>query len=105
MRKIPLENYNLKVVRDGVHTSIPYDVKASLIICLLHPVLKLGARELLIRNKIGMKIEESDSFVLLEEAEYEKLKSAIETIEGFGQNDVELVTRVLEAEEVEVEVK
>ncbi len=105
MRKIEVSNYAVKVrTAEGI-SSVEYDVKGSLITCLLHPILKLGARELLIRNKIGHKIEEAKGFVLLEEAEYAKLKSAVETIEGFGQNDVELITRVFEAEEVQVEVK
>jgi Uri superfamily endonuclease len=39
----------------------------------------------------------------MEEEEYRKLRQAFETIEGFTKSDMELVRRVLEAEEIEVE--
>ena len=43
--------------------------------------------------------------ILVEEEDYRKLRQAFETIEGFTKNDMELVKRVLEAEEIEVEEK
>lgn len=98
MRKINLENYSMIVDEQPT----PYGVKGSLIMCLLHPSLQLSGRELLLRNKIGEKIENAEEFVLLEDAEYAKLESAFETVTGFSQNDVELVRRVFEAESIEV---
>jgi hypothetical protein len=41
----------------------------------------------------------------VEEDDYRKLRQAFETIQGFTKNDVELVKRVLEAEEIEVAEK
>ena len=102
MRKICTDNYNINIVTGKGKTPVPYDVKTSLISCLMHPSLKLGAREILLRNKIGNKIEESQIFVLLEDAEYEKLKLAFEQLDIFGQNDIQLIERVFDAEKVDV---
>lgn len=102
MRKLDVTNYSAIVMTAGGKTPVPYDVKNSLITCLLHPSLKLSAREVLIRHKIGEKIEKAEGFVLLEEDEYKKLESAFNSIEGFGQNDVELIERVFNAETVPV---
>ena len=109
MRKIQLENY-LVPMRDEKGNSVPkpYNVKESMVSCLLHPVLKLTGRELLLRGKLATRIEEAEikegkGFILVEEADYAKLKKAFETIEGFTKSDMELVRRVLEAEETDVE--
>ena len=109
MRKIQLENYMVQM-RDekGDMVPKPYNVKESMVSCLLHPVLKLTGRELLLRGKLATQIEEAEikegkGFILVEEADYAKLKKAFETIEGFTKSDMELVRRVLEAEETDVE--
>jgi hypothetical protein len=78
-----------------------------MISCLLHPALKLTGRELLLRNKLATRIEEAEivegnGHILVEEDDYRKLRQAFETIEGFTKSDMELVRRVLEAEEIEV---
>ena len=109
MRKIQVENYMVPM-RDeqGNMVPKPYNVKESMVSCLLHPVLKLTGRELLLRGKLATRIEEAEikegkGFILVEEADYAKLKKAFETIEGFTKSDMELVRRVLEAEETDVE--
>ena len=108
MRKIRLENYMVKSpMPDGSFEPKPYNVKESMVSCLLHPALKLTGRELLLRSKLTDQIEEAEivgghGFILVEEADYRKLRQAFETIEGFTKNDRELVQRVLEAEEIEV---
>ena len=108
MRKIQLENYMVKVpLEDGTFKPKPYNVKESLVNCFLHPALKLTGRELLLRNKLATRIEEAEivegnGHILVEEADYGKLRQAFETIEGFTKSDMELVRRVLEAEEIEV---
>lgn len=108
MRKIQVENYMVPM-RDeqGNMVPKPYNVKESMVSCLLHPVLKLTGRELLLRGKLATRIEEAEikegkGYILVEEADYAKLKKAFETIEGFTKSDMELVRRVLEAEEIEV---
>ena len=111
MRKIELQNYMVQIpLEDGTFKPKPYNVKESMVSCLLHPVLKLTGRELLLRNKLATRIEEAEivgghGFILVDEEDYHKLKQAFETIEGFTKNDVELVRRVLEAEEIEVAEK
>lgn len=108
MRKIELHNYMVKVpLEDGAFKPTPYNVKESMVSCLLHPALKLTGRELLLRGKLATRIEEAEivegnGHILVEEADYGKLKQAFETIQGFTKSDMELVRRVLEAEEIEV---
>lgn len=41
----------------------------------------------------------------MEEADYQKLKSSAETLEGFGREDMEFVRRIFEAENVVVAVE
>jgi len=111
MRKIELANYMVKVpAADGNFKPTPYNVKESMVSCLLHPALKLTGRELLLRNTLAMRIEEAEivegkGSILVEEADYRKLRQAFETIQGFTKSDMELVKRVLEAEEIEVAEK
>lgn len=111
MRKIELQNYMVKVpAADGKFIPKPYNVKESMVSCLLHPALKLTGRELLLRNKLASRIEEAEivegnGHILVEEEDYRKLRQAFETIEGFTKTDMELVRRVLEAEEIEVAEK
>lgn len=111
MRKIELQNYMVNVpTPDGNFEPKPYNVKESMVSCLLHPALKLTGRELLLRNKLASRIEEAEivegnGSILVEEEDYRKLRSAFETIEGFTKSDMELVRRVLEAEEIEVKEK
>jgi len=102
MRKINVADYMVTVPIDGGNQEAPYPVKKSLVAVLFNLELKLGARELVTRDRIATKIEEAEGAVLLEEAEYQKLLSAFETVKGFGKAEVELVTRVFEAEEIEV---
>jgi len=103
MRKINIEDYILESMDNaGNVVKGPYKVKESLIGILFHPDLKLGGRELLLRDKLADKINDSEGEILLEETDYYKLKLAIETINGYTRNDVEFVQRILDAEEVEV---
>jgi hypothetical protein len=106
MRKIDISDYEVTLAAtDGQKKIDFYDVKESLSICLFHPTLQLDGRELLKRGKILDKIEQANGTLVLEEAEYEKLKSAFEQIQGFSKNDLEMVDRVLNAEEIEVKEK
>lgn len=108
MRKIELQNYMVRMpAANGNFELKPYNVKESMVSCLLHPALKLTGRELLLRNKLATRIEEAEivegnGHILVEEDDYRKLKQAFEIIEGFTKSDMELVRRVLEAEEIEV---
>jgi len=108
MKKIDLANYTVRVMDNGAGglVDVPYDVKKSTIDILFHQDLRLGAFELLERDKLANKINDwKNGDLLLEEAEHGKLKNAIETITGFNKNDVEFVKRILFAEQVDVEEK
>ncbi len=109
MRKINLENYRVKAkVREEdkvVEKDLDYDVKDTIISVLFHPDLKLNGRELILRGKLADKIEKAEKNILLEEADYKKLKDSVEKLQGFGRNELELVDRILNAPSVEVEPK
>lgn len=94
MRKIDITPYQ---VGEG-----EYPVRDTLINLLYSSHLRLGARALIENGLIARKIESAKDAVLLEESEYEKLKHAVETFEGYGKADFELVHRVLNAPEVPV---
>lgn len=108
MKKIKLEDYEVEVrtPKEGIKQT-NYEVKTSIIGLLFQPELRLSGVELLKQNKLAEKIlQYKDSEILLEDAEYNKIKQAVDVVKGFGKNDVELVRRILEAEDVSVkEVK
>lgn len=101
MRKLNLINYNIHVdiPESGI---IPYNIKNSIINILFHPDLNLDGVELLLRDKLANKIEKAENEILLEETDYLKIKTAVETITGYNRNDIEFVRRILEAEKIEV---
>lgn len=108
MRKLVISDYMVKA-RDSETNKLvdaPYSVKESLVSVLFQPDLQLSATALLEQNKLANKINDAkDGFVLLEDADYEKLTKAINTVKGLSRNDVEFVRRILEAEQVKVEEK
>lgn len=99
MRKINLTPYLVKVDETNQE---PYNIKQSIINILFHPDLRLSAKELLDNDKVSQKVEAAEGSVLLEDAEYEKVKKAFDTVKGFGVNDIELINRVFNAEKIEV---
>ena len=113
MRKLNLKDYTVKVkapdrmnpgqVIDGEY---PYRFKDSILNLLFNPALQLNGAELVKQNVLAMKLEQcKEDEILLEDEEYNRIKRAIDTFKGFGRNDVELVTRINEAEVVEVKSK
>jgi len=71
---------------------------------LCHPQLNLSGRKLLAHDAVARKIESSNGSALLEEAEYEMVRVAVETVVGQTRAHAELVKRVLEAPTVNVSV-
>jgi predicted glycosyltransferase involved in capsule biosynthesis len=98
LRRIDLKNYD---VGEG-DKKFPYDVKGSMVNALFNPDLRLGFKELFENDRVAQKINSAQDHVLLEEAEYQKLKQAFESFRGYNKEDVELVRRVLEAPETNV---
>jgi predicted glycosyltransferase involved in capsule biosynthesis len=99
MRKFDVTEYEVTMA-DG--QTLPYRVKDSAITILFNPERKLTALELLKTNKLAEQIMDAKGSILLEEAEYAQLKGACETVRGYGKEDIELVRRVLEAQEIDV---
>ena len=105
MRKINTTPYKVNVRTETEEKEIDYNIKNSIITILFQPALKLSAVELLKQNKLAEKVASSGDELLLEEEEYTRLKIALDALEGLSRNDVEFVTRILEASSVEVEAK
>lgn len=102
-RKVSLAEYMVKL-KDG--KDIPYNVRESLAELLCHPGRRLNGSKLLKQNLLAERIlTEPGQEVLLTEEEYASLKEAAETFEGFTRTEVELVRRVMDAAEVEVQEK
>ena len=103
MRKLNLEHYTVSV-RDaqGKLNNLPYDFKDAIINLMFHPDLKLSGAELLKTNILAEKIMEADKEIMLEEAEYNRVKSAVDSFKGFSRNEVGLVKRVSECPEINV---
>ena len=113
MRKLSLKNYTVKMrvpdkMNPGqeIEAEFPYKFKDSLLNLLFSRELQLDGAELVKQNMLAMRLEScKDSEILLEESEYQRVKKAVDVFKGFNRNDVELVTRINEAEVVEVETK
>ncbi len=107
MRRIKLDNYNIiRKVPDNmggklIEIQLPYAVKDSILNLMFIKELQLTSAELVRQNMLAIKIEScKDSEVILEDEEWGRLKKAVNTFKGFIRDDIELVTRILEAEEV-----
>lgn len=103
-RKIDVSEYPVPVGNNG--DTIQYKVRQSLVALLLGTHRQLNAVELLGANKLAQRIldesGESDE-VLLSQQEYGELQGAINGFRGYGQQDVGMVERVLNAPEVELQ--
>ena len=110
MRKLVLSNYMAKSkvpdqakIGNLLDIEYPYPVKDSILTLLFSRELKLTGAELVRQQALALKIEAcKEDEILLEDAEWQRLKHAVETCTGFNRQDIELVTRVLEAPVVEV---
>ena len=111
--KIELAGYSIKQL-DENGQPITINVVDNLVGLVLHPVLQLNGSGLLQHHKLADKLlaqpeayaggdGQSSHQILLDAQDYGRLKRAVETFKGFGRPHVELVRRVLEAPEVEVE--
>lgn len=97
MKTVNIVPYDM-VVASATETTVaqtqPYPIKDALV-NILFARRDLKAREILQRDDIGRKILCSEGSLLLEDAEFEVLKSAVETMDGFSRTDAELVRRIL----------
>ena len=100
--KIDLTDYSTDQLNEKGEP-MPVKVVTSLVNLLFHPGMKLGGMALLEQQKLADKLLAKGEFVLLDAKDYQKLRQAMENFRGFTQMHVELVRRVLDAPEVEVE--
>lgn len=113
MRKLNLKDYTVKIKMPDkmspgqeIEAELPYHVKDSILNLLFIPQLQLSGAELVKQNVLAIKLEQcKEDDILLEDEEYNRIKKAFDTFKGFDRNAVELVTRINEAEVVEVEQK
>ena len=107
MRKLGLEHYTVQIrdLKTGKLDTQPYDFKDAIINLMFHPNLRLNRVALLETNILAEKILKADKDIILEEEEYNKVKSAIDGFEGFTRTEVELVKRVTECPEIDVKEK
>ena len=78
-------------------------MKDSLISLMFIPDLKLNGLELLKQNALALKIEAcNEEFILLEDAEWERLYEAQKLFAGFSRDDLGLVERITNAELVDI---
>lgn len=106
MRKINLQPYEVDMPSaEGKPTKVKIDIKDWIANAIFHPDLRLDGREVILRGKLAEKIDKAGKEILLEEVEYQKIKQAFEAIKGFGRMHIELLSRVLDAEMVEVREK
>jgi len=111
MRQIDISPYQIENT-DGrspdekVQPTIPYNVRDSVIEVMFHPDLMLGARAVLERDALAVKIKDwPDNNLLLEEEEYKKVVAGLEAVKGLTRRDVEFAKRILNAPQVEVQPK
>lgn len=99
MKKIDVTD----IIIEGLDT--PYNMKSSLVEVLFNPDQKLNAVELLKRDEIAKKILDCNKdYILLESEEFNQLKRSFDMINSFTRHDVEFVKRILNVEDVEVDV-
>lgn len=104
MRKLNLKDYMVKrkvMGGDGKLVDIegPYHVKDSILNLMFIRELQLSGAELVKQNVLAIKLETcKEDEIMLEDEEYNRIKRAVDIFKGFNRNDVELVTRIMEAE-------
>ena len=110
MRRLDLAEFEVSsapygtISGDGAGELLTYNVRQSLTELLFS--FKYRGPELLEADALARKIRDwTGGDLLLEEEEYARLRRIVEELDVFGPQDVELVRRVLEAPEVEVEEK
>lgn len=105
MRKLNLENYINKIRTNEGFKDVEYFLKDSLVFMMFNRKLGLAGKDLLEQNILAEKILKAEKEIILEEAEYDKIKMAIDMFEGCGREEVELVKRVLGCSKIDIEEK
>jgi len=100
MRKLNLKDYQVtQKVRGGdgelIDISGPFPVKDSILNIMFLPHLGLQGAEAIKQQVLAHKIEQSEDEIILEEAEYERVRKAAEMYTIAKRPEVELIDRIL----------
>jgi hypothetical protein len=103
--KLDLTDYTIPIDVGGEEPElISYNIRKAIVGLLTHTELRLNGLQLVERYQLIQRIkDESVSTLLLNEQEYGWLRFSTEVVHGFGEYDYEMLTRVFNAERVEVE--
>ena len=107
MRKIDLKPYFVEMVDEGGNKKpVEVKIKKNLADLLFLPDLKLDGRAHILQGRLADKVEFClEDEILLDSAEWSKLVQACEMAKGLPRPFGELLKRVFDAPEVEVEEK
>jgi len=107
MYKLPIDDYKVKVKQGDKDRELTYDVIGSFDILLFHQDLRLNGKEVLQNGELQNKLEDckkrEESFVFLTPEEYARLSRLLD-LRVFTKNDIELVKRIQNCEEVDVNI-
>ena len=101
MRKLDLRDYQVtQKVKSGsgevIDITAPYMVKDSILNIMFLPDLRLQGAALVRQNILAIKIEQAEEdWVMLEEEEYQRVKTAAEKYVAQSRADVEFIDRIL----------
>lgn len=102
--RLYLVNYEVKTIKEGQVQEVPYNVRESLAGLLCHPSIGLKGYKFYEHGKLGDKIINcSEDYIILSQIEYDMLKNTIDDFKGFSRNDSELVRRIYEAEQIDLD--
>ena len=105
MLKMDLTAYEVTLTGPEGPKIVPFKVGESIAL-LLFMDKALSAEELLRRAAIAQKVRDADGeSVLLDRADYDTIKKALDGHKGFTENDVEFVRRIYSADVVEIAEK
>jgi hypothetical protein len=97
MKTLDLSPYDVVIGKtpEGLELRQAYPIRDSVAnILFAQPGLK--ARDLLRRDDIARKvIAAPDDNVELDDAEFTQLKTAVDSLDGYGRQDVELIRRIV----------
>lgn len=105
-RKLHIADYPIKVKdAEGEEKEAPYSVRLSLVNLLFHPRANLDAFSTLKCDIIARKIEVcKEDYIVLTEEQYNWIKDSVNSFRGFDRYAVELINRVHNAPEIDIEV-
>jgi hypothetical protein len=98
MQRIPQPDGSIK---EEKLPDVMYDMKQSIANLLFNPDLHLDFRMAIEHDRIARKVEAAGDEVVLEEAEYAKIKTAVDLFKGYDRKDLEFIHRVRDAPEID----